>query len=453
MLRRLGLIAALLSASQVTAADKIVQNDTFTGTGTVNSGISFGEYQGAGVLFTPAAADYPITIKAVDVFAASYGGGAPGNYGAYVMSVWDESGGTLTPPMAFDGGSYMPRVNMQGVQLITSSSQLNRFTLPVPIVLDAGQVFVAVTEQLQTSLDSTTIALDNGPSVTGANWFFNGATFDRIDLADGGLLNGINGNWIIRLVLDVPDRPVTVTSITPSAGVGTADTDVTITGANFELGAEAFVGTTSLTLRGVAPTSIAATVPAGIAPGLYDVRVRNLNGVEGTLPDGYRVLLPDGGTGGELDAGAGGGTGGGTGGGGGTDAGSGGGTGGGGSTGPLTVTSVTPSEMFSEDGARLVLTGEGFLPGAQLLIGMTVIEQVDVKSPSVLNATVPANAVTKGVYDVSVLNLSGDRATLPQALTVYAGTMAKPGCGCTTVEPMSLLGAALALVALRRRRR
>lgn len=453
MLRRLGLIAALLGAAQAAAADKILKNDTFTGSGAVNSGVSFGEYQGAGVLFSPAPGDYPLTIKAVDVFSVTYGGGAPGNYGSYVLSLWDETGGTLTPPRGFDGGTNPPRVNMQGVQLITSSTQLNRYTFPVPLVVDAGHVFVAVTEQLQTSFDSTTIALDNGPLVPGANWFFNGGgTYERIDLPDGGRLNGINANWIIRLVLDAPDQVVTVTSITPNAGAPTADTDVTITGTNFELGAEAFVGTTSLTLRAVTPTSIAATVPAGIAPGLYDVRVRNVNGVEGSLPNGYRVLLEDGGFGGGSGGGAGGGAGGG---GGGTDdGGAGGGTGGGGgTTGPLTVATVTPTEMFSEDGARLVITGENFQPGAQVLIGTTLIEQVDFKSPAVLNATVPSGAVPKGLYDVSVLNLSGERATLPQALTVYAGAMAKPGCGCSAVEPMTLVGAALALLALRRRRR
>lgn len=455
MLRRLGLIAALLGAAQAAAADKIVKNDTFTGAGAVNSGVSFGEYQGAGVLFSPAPGDYPLKIKAIDVFAVSYGGGAPGNYGAYVLSLWDEGGGTLTPPRGFDGGTNPPRVNMQGVQLVTSSTQLNRFMFPTPVVVDAGQVFVAVTEQLQTSLDSTTIALDNGTQAPGANWFFNGGgTYERIDLPDGGRLNGINGNWIIRLVLDVPDQVVTVTSITPSAGAPTADTDVTITGTNFELGAEAFVGTTSLTLRAVTANSIDATVPAGSPPGVYDVRVRNMNGVEGTLPNGYRVLLQDGGFGG--GGGSGGGAGGGAGGGGGggiDDGGAGGGTGGGGTTGPLTVASVTPTEMFSEDGARLVITGENFQPGAQVLIGTTLIEQVDFKSPAVLNATVPSGAVQKGLYDVSVLNLSGERATLPQALTVYAGAMAKPGCGCSAVQPMTLLGAALALVALRRRRR
>lgn len=443
MLRRLGLIAALCAAAQAAAADKILKNDTFTGTGAVNSGVSFGEYQGAGVLFTPAPGDYPLKIVAIDVFSVTVNGGAPGNYGAYVVSLWNESEGTLNPPKKFDGGYYVPQVNQLGAQFLTSNTMLNRFPLPMPFVVDAGQVFVAVTEQTQTSFDSTTIALDNGPLKPGVNYFFNGGGgFDPIDLPDGGRPLGINQNWIIRLVAEGVDLPVTVTSIAPSAGPENVATDVTITGTNFELGAEAFLGTNALTLRSVTTTTIGATVPAGLPVGLYDVRVRNMNGVEGTLPNGYRVLLADGGTG-EVDAGTGGGSGGGA----------GGGTGGGGTSGQLTVASVTPTEMFSEDGATLVITGEGFAAGAQVFIGTTVIEQVDVKSPAVLNVTVAKNAVMKGLYDVSVLNLSGQRATLPQALTVYAGTSVKPGCGCTAVEPMTLVGVALALAALRRRRR
>jgi MYXO-CTERM domain-containing protein len=446
MLFRLGVLVALCGAASAAAANKVIKNDTFTGTGSVGTGVSFGEYQGAGVLFTPAAADYPLKIVAVDVFAVTVNGGAPGNYGAYVMSLWDESGGTLSPPTAFDGGGYLPRVDMAGVQFITSTTTLSRFPLPQPVVVDAGQVFVAVTQQSQTSLDFTTIALDTGPLVPGANWYFNGyGGYDPIDLPDGGRPFGINQNWIIRLVLEVPDTAVTVDAITPSSGPTNVATDVTITGTNFELGAEAFVGTTALTLRSVMPATIAATVPLGTPPGLYDVRVRNPNGIEGTLPNGYRVLLPDGGFGG----GSGGGTGGG---GGGAGGGAGGGTGGG-SGAPLTVVSVTPSEIYSGDGATLVITGTGFELGAQVLVGTTLIEDSVVKSPAVLNATVPPQLLAKGIYDLTVLNLSGQRATLPMALTVNAGQSAKAGCGCTVVDPSSLAVALVAGLALRRRRR
>jgi len=452
MLFRLGVLVALLGATGAAAANKVIKNDSFTGVGAVGTGVSFGEYQGAGVLFRPAAADYPLKIVAVDVFAVTVNGGPPGNYGSYVMSIWDESGGTLTPPTAFDGGGYTPRVDMQGVQFITSTTALQRFTLPQALVVDAGQVFVAVTQQTQTSFDFTTIALDTGPLVPGANWYFNGyGGYEPVDLPDGGRPFGIDQNWIIRLVLEVPDVAVTVDAITPSQGPTNEPTDVTITGTNFELGARAFVGTTELTLRSVTATTITATVPVGVAPGVYEVRVRNPNGVEGTLPNGYRVLLPDGGFGGGGGGGTGGGGGGGMGGGGGT--GGGGGSGGGGVI-PLTVASVTPSEMYGEDETTLVITGTGFLGGAQVLLGTTLIADADtvVKSSAVINVTVPAKTLAKGLYDVTVLNLDGERATLPMGLSVLAGSAAKAGCGCAQVDATALWALGVVVLALRRRR-
>ncbi|MEW5743136.1 MAG: IPT/TIG domain-containing protein, partial [Myxococcota bacterium] len=308
MLLRLGVLAASLCAASAAAGTKYVTNDTFTGSGAVNTGVSFGEYQGAGVLFTPSPADYPLRIKGVDVFLATYQGGAPGLPCGYVASVWDESGGTLTPPRAFDGGTYRPQVNMLSVQFTTSTTMLNRVVLTPPMVVDAGRVFVQVSTQNQTSLDDCTIALDNGPLVPGANWFFNGyGYFFPVDLPDGGRPYGITQNWIIRLALDVPDAPVLVTSVNPSSGPNSTPTDVTLTGNNFELGAEAFLGATALTMNSVNATTISATVPAGLTPGVYDVLVRNPSGAEGTLPNGYRVLLPDGGTGAGGGAGGGGG--------------------------------------------------------------------------------------------------------------------------------------------------
>ncbi|MEW5741972.1 MAG: IPT/TIG domain-containing protein, partial [Myxococcota bacterium] len=128
-----------------------------------------------------------------------------------------------------------------------------------------------------------------------------------------------------------------------------------------------------------------------------------------------------------------------------------GGSGGGGGLGPLAVVSVTPTEVWADDGATLVITGGGFQVGAQLLIGTTLIDQSDVKSAAVLNATVAPRQLKPGVYDVTVLNLTGERASLPMALTVLSGSMAKAGCGCTAVEPTSLL--LMGLLLLRRPRR
>lgn len=439
MTARLAGLLAVLVGSTAAAGTKVIKNDEFTGAGGLFSGLSFGEYQGAAVLFEPPAGEYPLKIIAVDVLCVPYNMASPGDVGAYELDIWDESGGTIPPPRLFDGGlGYAGRVSRQGVQLTTSTTMFNRFTLASPLTVTSGKVFVKVSQQTQTSLDGTTIALDTATTPKpNANWFFDGfGYFHRMDLPDGGYYGGLRGNWVVRLVLEVPDQAVTVTSITPTSSITTSPANVVISGTNFELGARAFLGTNELSITNLTAVSIGATVPAGLPAGRYDVRVRNSGGLEGTLPNGYTIFDPDGGTG------AGGGSGGG----------SGGTGGGGGSSGEaLALTAITPTQTFAEDATSVFLTGAGFQAGAQVLIGGTRLEGAVVESSGVISAALTANLLVPGVYDVSVINLSGEKATLPQAFTVQAGSRAAPrGCGCTTsVDALAVL--ALGVLVLRRR--
>ncbi len=443
------LFAAILG-STAAAGTKVIKNDTFTGVGSVFTGVSFGEYQGAGVLFEPSLADYPLKIIAIDVLLAPYAGNAV--LGQYEFDLWDESAGTVPPPTPNDGGSYYyGRISREARALTPSSTMFNRFTFTNPVIVPSGKVFVKVSQILDTNSDGTTIALDNATTPKpNANWYFDGfGSFHRFDQADGGYFNGLNRNWIIRLVLEVPDVSVTVTSITPSSSLASTASNVVITGSNFELGARAYLGTNELSLSNLTAQSIAASVPIGLPAGTYDVRVRNLSGVEGVLPNGYRIFDSDGGMG---SGGGGGGSGGG---GGGTGGGTGGGSGAGGggsSTGSeaLSLTAITPAQTYAGDATSLFLTGAGFGAGAKVLIGGTRVEGAEVESAGLISASLAADALTPGTYDVSVLNLSGDQATLPQAFKVLAGTKAKPGCSCTQLDFFPVLLAALAFIRRRR---
>lgn len=246
------LLAALLGGTAA-AGTKVVKNDTFTGAGSVNAGVSFGEYQGAGVLFEPDAADYPLKIVGVDILLVPYMLGQA-SQGQYEFDLWDESGGTVPPPVPNDGGSYyVGRISRQALLLNTSTSSFSRYTFPAPITVPSGKVFVKVSEILSTGDDGTTIALDTATTPKpNANWLFDGfGYFHRFDQPDGGFYNDLRANWIIRLVLEVPDVGVTVTSITPSSSVTTAATNVVIAGTNFELGARAFLGTNELDRKSV----------------------------------------------------------------------------------------------------------------------------------------------------------------------------------------------------------
>ena len=104
------------------AGEAVVKNDHFDGTGQVSNGVLFAEYDGAGVIFEPEAAAYPLTIKAVDVLLVPIGSGSGGDYGAYLLDVWDEAAGAL-PPTTNDGNR--PRSPMTPPMRPTTSAAKN----------------------------------------------------------------------------------------------------------------------------------------------------------------------------------------------------------------------------------------------------------------------------------------------------------------------------------------
>ena len=104
-------------------------------------------------------------------------------------------------------------------------------------------------------------------------------------IADGGVGADTGG---------VPATTPSITAISPNEGPNNAPTDVIITGANFVAGATAKIGSFSATdveVRG--STTIAAVVPANIAPGEYDVIVENPGGLADILDDAYTVFDPN----------------------------------------------------------------------------------------------------------------------------------------------------------------
>jgi hypothetical protein len=416
-------VGVLCAAAAAQAGTMTLGNDTFSGSGTVNSAVEFSDYEGAAVLISPSGG-YPLKLIGVDVLDVTFMGGASGLIAAYQLDVWDETQGSVAPPMLFDGGNY-PARDTEFVELTTSTTQFNRITLMSPIMITSGRIFISLGEQTSTSLDNATVALDTGAQVPGGNWYrYADGTFVRLDQPDGGFYKGINHNWIMRAVFEVSGANPTVTSIFPNSGLTTTTTPVMITGTNFEQGATVFIGTTAAQVTGSSPpTGVMANVPPGITPGVYDVKVQNPSGPYGLLQNGFQVLDADGGSG--TGGGAGGGSG--AGGGGATGGGAG---GGGGFTEALRIDSVTPSTAYNEETTTLVIAGGGFQAGAQVVIGPATLGVVDVKSAAVIDAVI-SPGVTPGTYDLSVINLDGHTAVLPMGFTVKAGTRTKSGCGCT----------------------
>jgi len=299
-----------------------------------------------------------------------------------------------------DGGQYDAR-DTEFVQLNASTTMFNRIMLTQPLMVQSGRVFISMGEQLSTDDDGTTVALDSSPQVPEANWYRETTgIFTRLDEPDGGFYRGINHNWVMRLVVD-----------DPGAGGGGGTGGGTGTGGGVAAGGGGATGGGSGTGGGSA-TGGGTGTGGGTATG-----------------GGMSATGGSSGTGGNSS-----------------------GTGGGSSSGALRLDSVTPSEGFNEETSTIVLTGAGFQAGAQVLIGATLLAVVDVKSPDVIDADVPPG-IPQGVYDVSVVNLDGMKATLPMAFTVNQGVSTKGGCGCGSTGGLSWSLALIAVGLLRHARR
>jgi Tol biopolymer transport system component/subtilisin family serine protease len=112
-------------------------------------------------------------------------------------------------------------------------------------------------------------------------------------VVSGGRLNAFKAIQSIS----IPDTRPTVTSITPAFGANTGSVSITnLAGTNFASGAIIRLtrsGSANITATGVtvvSPTRITCTLPlSGTTEGQYKVVVRNLDGKEGVLTNGFTI--------------------------------------------------------------------------------------------------------------------------------------------------------------------
>jgi uncharacterized repeat protein (TIGR01451 family) len=94
-----------------------------------------------------------------------------------------------------------------------------------------------------------------------------------------------------------PTPSLQLTQIEPNQGLNTIPNEVILQGTGLRNDSLFTIGDTQLEIvpAAIPPTTkMTALVPAGLAPGLYDVVVRNPDGTEYTLPDSYTVIDADG---------------------------------------------------------------------------------------------------------------------------------------------------------------
>jgi hypothetical protein len=89
------------------------------------------------------------------------------------------------------------------------------------------------------------------------------------------------------------DGKPTVTSVTPKEGPVGQNTDITIIGTNFQQGAKVRIGNDiqAVNVTVVGDKTITAVVPSDAKGGKYNITVENPDGQNGTLLDGFTVIL------------------------------------------------------------------------------------------------------------------------------------------------------------------
>ena len=201
-----------------------------------------------------------------------------------------------------------------------------------------------------------------------------------------------SGPWVMQMVTfaAISGPAPTVTNVSPNSGTTAGGTAVTITGANFAVGATVTFGSAAATnVVVVSGTQITATTPAGSA-GAAMVTVSIPVGKAGALAGGFTYIAPP------------------------------------------TVTSVSPSTGPVAGGTAVTITGTNFASGATVTFGGTAATNVVVTNSTTITATTPAHAA--GAVAVTVTNSNGLSGNLANGFTYVAQptvTGVSPSSGTT----------------------
>mgnify|MGYP002681682071 CR=1 FL=1 len=205
--------------------------------------------------------------------------------------------------------------------------------------------------------------------------------------------DGISGS--LRNGYTVLEPAVAVYGVSPPMGLAGAETDIIVVGDNIKSAAglpaveigKAPVWTACTNVRVVSSTCIMATVPNTVAPGLYDVRIDNVDpAAPGLKADLFTAVGTPG------------------------------------------VTGVAPAGGASNKTVTIEVNGSGFayIPKVEIMTA-TPIRCTDVRfvSAAQLKANVPSG-IAPGTYDVRVTNPLGPTVSLANAYTVNAAPPGEP---------------------------
>jgi phospholipase C len=161
-----------------------------------------------------------------------------------------------------------------------------------------------------------------------------------------------------------------LTAVSPSSGVTTGGTAVTLTGSNFQTGATVAFGSSPATnVSVVNSTTITATTPSGSA-GAVNVTVTNPGGQDSVLSNGFTYSDP-----------------------------------------APTASSISPSTGPAGGSTAVTITGTNFLSGATVSFGGILANGVTVVNSTTITAMTPADP-SGGAVNVVITNPDSQTATL-----------------------------------------
>ena len=185
---RIGVILALVGvvSAPVSAERKIIQNDSFTGSGILTGYAAFAEQEYVAATFTVDPADYPFRIEKVQTLVLA---DLPGTIAMVSVTVWEDTG-TSVPGTVLHTSTY-------GFQVESSVSALNELDLSCEnIVITSGNVRVGlrweyVGDQIGIAfdLDGITFLTNTVFSSPLGGWWWAEDLF-------------VAGDWILRLEIE-----------------------------------------------------------------------------------------------------------------------------------------------------------------------------------------------------------------------------------------------------------
>lgn len=176
-----------LAVPSAHAGTKTLQNDGFTGIGSVACQIGAAEGEILAARFSGESGDYPFTIEGVLALVCP-----ASSSGFFVVKVWEDDGVSLQPGALLYSELY---------QLTGADTGLNSIDLSLQnIVIDSGSVRIGL-ELFQDPVPS--VATDTDSTITsGTNFVYVPPTWLASEIL------GLTGDWIIRLQIETPDTMI-----------------------------------------------------------------------------------------------------------------------------------------------------------------------------------------------------------------------------------------------------